>query len=151
MRILMVIVGIIIGVVVGSAVMMGIHFASLQVYPLPEGIDLFSSEPDMRKRLVEWMATLPIGAWLWAWLAHAVGCLAGAVVAMFIAGRRSMLPALVVGAWFTFGGVLNAIQMEAPVWFYFIDWPIYLLGAYAVGKSLRRSPAQDDGGAGIPA
>lgn len=143
MRILQAVGAVVVGIIVGSIVMMGIHFVTVVIYPVPEGLDMYSSDPEMQKELVAWMASLPVGAWLLGWLAHAVGCLSAASVAMLIAGRRSLVPALFVGAWFTLGGILNAVQLQAPVWFYVIDVPVYLLGAFAVGKLLRRSPAPD--------
>lgn len=141
MRILLAIAGVLVGVVAGSIAMMAVHLVSMSVYPPPEGVDPMSWDEEMREKVVAWVATLPAGAWLFAWLAHQVGNLVGAAVATLISGRRSIVPAMVIGAWFTLGGVMSAIQMESPAWFYVIDWPLYLVGAFCVARLLRREAA----------
>jgi hypothetical protein len=62
----------------------------------------------------------------------------GAAVATVIAGRRSLLPPLIVGVFFTVCSVLNLMSIPHPTWFAFADLPIYLVLAYAAGRLLRR-------------
>ena len=142
-RVLMNVVGVVVGVPLGMILMMGLHFLSGLVYPAPEGVDMMSSEPDQVEAVKAWMATLPAGAFLLAALAHGLGCMGGAAIATLIAGRRSMVAAIVVGVLFTFAGIMNLMMMPHPSWFPFLDMPIYLVLALVAGKLLRRAPATE--------
>lgn len=132
------IIGVIVGLLVGSAVNMGIVVFSWTLYPAPEGIDPWSSDPAMQEKAMAWIGTLPAGAFLWAWVAHWAGALAGAAVAILIHGRRSYVPGLIVGGLFTLGGIANLFMIPCPVWFPFLDLPSYLLVAWLAGKWLVR-------------
>ena len=137
-RILLGVLGVVVGVIAGMVLMMGLHMLSMLVYPAPEGIDPFSQDPEKQKAAMAWIGTLPAGAFILAALAHGLGCMGGAALAMLIDGRRSLVPALVVGALFTVAGIVNLTQVPHPAWFPFVDVPIYLLLAFAAGKLLRR-------------
>ena len=137
-RILFGVLGVVVGIVAGMIVMMALHWATTFVYPLPEGIDFMSQEPENMARLNEWFGTLPAGAFLLATACHGLGCLAGAVVAMLVAGRRSLISALVVGVFFTACGVMNLSSVPHPAWFPYVDLPIYLILALVAGVLLRR-------------
>jgi hypothetical protein len=63
--------------------------------------------------------------------------MAGAFVAMFVSGRRSLVPPLIVGAFFTLGGIMN-LSLPHPSWFAFVDLPLYLVLALAAGRLLKR-------------
>lgn len=130
---------VVLGAIVGSFVMMGLHMASWLVYPIPEGIDFMSQEKENVEKLHAWFKTLPAGAFLLATLAHGLGCMAGAVVAMLITGRRALWPAIVIGVFFTVGGIMNLSSIPHPAWFPFVDLPIYLLLALVAGVLLKRS------------
>lgn len=134
--------GVVLGIVVGMVVMMSLHFATMFVYPLPEGVDFMSQEAENQARLKEWFGTLPAGAFLLATACHGLGCMAGAFVAMLISGRRSLVPPLVIGAFFTVGGIMNLSSIPHPAWFPFVDVPIYLVLAWAAGVLLRRKGDQ---------
>ena len=137
-RIVLGVVGVLIGVIGGMVFMMGLHHASSLVYPIPEGLDMMSSDPAQQERLAAWIGTLPAGAFVLALTAHGLGCMGGAALATLIAGRRSLVPALVVGAVFTVAGVMNIQAMPHPAWFPFVDLPVYLALAYLAGRLLRR-------------
>jgi hypothetical protein len=137
-RVLVGAIGVILGIVAGMIFMMGLHLATMFVYPLPEGIDFMSQEPENQARLKEWFATLPAGAFLLAVACHGLGCMAGACVAMLVSGRRSLWPALIVGVFFTAGGIMNLSSIPHPAWFPFVDIPIYLVLALVAGLLLRR-------------
>jgi hypothetical protein len=61
----------VLGVVASMIFMMSLHMVSTLVYPLPEGIDFMSQEPEKQARLNEWFGTLPTGAFLLATACHA--------------------------------------------------------------------------------
>ncbi|MDH3584572.1 MAG: hypothetical protein OER86_10190 [Phycisphaerae bacterium] len=136
--VLKVILAVVLGIVAGMAVMMSLHLASTLVYPLPDGVSFMSQEPENVARLNAWFGTLPAGAFVLAIICHGLGCMAGAVVAMLISGRRSLVPALVVGVIFTACGVMNLSSIPHPSWFPFADLPAYLLLALVAGLLLKR-------------
>lgn len=130
------ILGVIVGFVVGSVVMMVCHIATQPLYPPPDGLDVM--DPDQREAVKAWMKTLPAGAYVVAALCHWVGCAAGAIVAMLIAGRTSLRPAIITGVAFTIAGVINVMSVPHPGWFPFVDIPGYLLVAWLVGTWLLK-------------
>ena len=105
-----------------------------------------SQEPENQARLNEWFGTLPTGAFLLATACHGLGCMAGAFVAMLVSGRRSLIPPLVVGVFFTGCGIMNLSSVPHPAWFPFVDLPVYLVLALVAGLLLRRKcdPAPAD-------
>lgn len=141
-QVMIVVVAVIIGSIVGSVVMMALHFASMLVYPIPEGIDFVSQDPDNIEKLEKWFETLPAGAFLLASASHGIGCMAGAAVAMLITGRRSLVAPLIVGILFTIGGIMNLSSVPHPAWFPFVDVPIYLILAGIAGVGLKRQTAE---------
>lgn len=143
-RILLGLIGVVLGIVFGMIFMMGLHMASTLVYPLPEGVSFSSQEPENQKRFMEWFGTLPTGAWLLAIVCHGLGCLAGALVAMLVSGRRSLVPALAVGVVFTICGIMNLSSLPHPGWFAFVDLPVYLVLAVATGLVLLRKRKGDN-------
>ncbi len=132
------VIGVVLGIVAGMIFMMSLHLATTLVYPLPEGVDFMSQEPENQARLDEWFGTLPTGAFLLAIACHGLGCMAGAFVAMLVSGRRSLVPPLIVGAFFTACGIMNLSSIPHPIWFPFVDLPAYLVLALVAGLLLKR-------------
>lgn len=137
-QIVLSVIGVALGVVVGMVVMMGLHLASTLVYPLPEGVDFASADPENQARLQEWFGTLPTGAFLLATVCHGLGCMSGAAVSMLVAGRRSLTPAVIIGVFFTLCGFTNLSSVPHPAWFPFVDLPVYLVLALTAGYLLKR-------------
>jgi hypothetical protein len=137
-RVLFGVIGVVLGIVAGMIFMMSLHMASTLVYPLPEGVSFMGQEPANQARLKEWFSTLPTGAFLLAIACHGLGCMAGAFVAMLVSGRRSLVPPLIVGVFFTMGGIMNLSSIPHPSWFAFVDLPIYLVLASVAGLLLKR-------------
>jgi hypothetical protein len=137
-RVLFGAIGVVLGIVAGMIFMMALHMATTLVFPLPEAVDFMSQEPENQARLREWFGTLPAGAFLLAIVCHGLGCMAGAVVAMLVSGRRSLLPPLIVGVFFTMCGIMNLSSIPHPSWFPFADLPVYLVLALVAGLLLKR-------------
>ena len=102
-----------------------------------------SPEPENQARLKEWFGTLPAGAFLLATVCHGLGCMAGAFVAMLVSGRRSLVPPLIIGVFFTVAGIMNLSSIPHPSWFPLVDLPVYLVLAWVAGVLLQRKG--DDG------
>lgn len=115
------IVAVILGLVVGSAVNMAIVAWGPVVVPLPAGVDASTPEG-----LAAGIHLFQPKHFLAPFLAHALGTLAGALVAFVVAGSRKAVFAWAIGAVFLAGGVAAAFMIPAPVWFVAVD----LLFAY---------------------
>lgn len=109
------------GLVVGSAVNMGIIMVSGSIIPPPEGADVTTMEG-----LKASMHLFEPKHFIFPFLAHALGTLAGAIIAALIAVTHKMKFALGIGLFFIIGGIINIISLPSPLWFTILD----LAGAY---------------------
>lgn len=132
----MTVLAVLLGMFGGMVVMMGLHFACMPFYPPPEGLNVM--DPAQEAQLHEWMKTLPDGAFALAGLCHWLGAASGAAIAMLITGRKSLLPAIIIGALFTVAGAANIFSVPHPSWFPYVDIPGYLILALVAGKLLLR-------------
>jgi len=132
------ILAIIAGVILGSAVNMGIIMISGSVIPPPEGADVTTTEG-----LKASMHLMQPIHFLMPFLGHALGTLAGAFLAAFLAATHKMRFAILIGVFFLLGGMVMAYTVPSPTWFIIID----LVGAYIpmawiggkIGGSIRPS------------
>ena len=108
------------GVVLGSIVNMGIVM-TLGSILVPEGVD----PSDIESIIANIDKYEPIH-FLPAFLAHALGTLAGAFMTARIAASRQLILAMVIGAFFLLGGIMAVQMIPGPGWFAVLD----LLGAY---------------------
>lgn len=109
------------GVVVGSVVNMGLILVSGKVIPPPAGADLTTAE-GLRAAI----HLFEPRHFLFPFLAHALGTLAGACLTAALAASHRTALALVIGGVFLAGGIANALMIPAPLWFILVD----LLVAY---------------------
>lgn len=115
------ILAVIAGLVAGSFVNMGIIMISGSIIPPPEGVDNTTMEG-----LKAGMHLFQPKHFLFPFLAHALGTFVGALLAAIIASNRKMLYALIIGAFFMIGGLINVLMLPSPLWFTVVD----LAGAY---------------------
>ncbi len=122
------------GLIVGSIVNMSIIMISASIIPPPEGADVTTMEG-----LLEAMPRMEARHFLMPFLAHALGTLVGALICAKIATSRKMTLAMVIGAFFLIGGVINVLMLPAtPLWFAVVDialayLPMAWLGAKMAG------------------
>lgn len=122
------------GIVVGSIVNMGLIMISGSVIPPPEGVDVTSMES-----LKANMHLFEAKHFIFPFLAHALGTLAGAFVAALIAATHKMKFAIAIGAFFLLGGIMNVFMLPAPTWFVVLDVAIaYLPMGWLGGKLASR-------------
>ena len=141
-RIIFGVIGVLLGVVAGMSFMMFLHLASTLIYPLPDGVSFMGQEPENLERLKEWFGTLPAGAFVLATACHGLGCMAGAIVAMIVSGRTSLVPAVIIGLFFTLGGIMNLSSVPHPPWFPYVDIPVYIVLAVVAGLLLLKRPGR---------
>lgn len=128
------ILAVIAGLVVGGALNMGLILVGSSVVPSPEGIDATSMES-----LEASMHLFEPKHFLFPFLAHALGTLAGALTAAMIAPGHKMAFALAMGALFMLGGITNAFILPAPAWFLALDLIIaYIPMAWIAGRLANR-------------
>lgn len=115
------ILAVITGVVIGCAVNMGIIMISSSIIPPPAGVDNTTME-----ELKASMHLLQPQHFIFPFLAHALGTLAGALLSSLIAATHKMKFAMSIAVFFLVGGIANILMLPSPAWFTALD----LLGAY---------------------
>ncbi|MBU2650412.1 MAG: hypothetical protein KKA81_05715 [Bacteroidetes bacterium] len=118
MKVLRYILSILAGLVLGSIVNMAIVMLSGHIIPLPEGVDMTNLQEGIR--------LFEPKHFIMPFLAHALGTLVGAFIATLISKDHRLLMAMIVGLLFLAGGIINVLQLNAPLWFNALD----LIAAY---------------------
>ena len=103
------------GIVFGSIVNMGLIMIGGQVIAPPIGADVTTADGLMAS-----MHLFEPKHFVFPFVAHAVGTLAGALVASMIPGRK-FLCAMIVGCFFLLGGFAAVVMLPAPLWFEVTD------------------------------
>ena len=107
---------VIVGVVVGSIANMIVVMVGPVIIPPPDGVDVTNVE-SIRSS----MHLFEFKHFIFPFLAHALGTLAGAYLAAQIAASCRMAAAMVVGGLFLIGGIVNVIMIGGPVLFNVVD------------------------------
>ena len=124
------------GLIVGTIVNMGLIIIGGKVILPPAGVDVMDMES-----LKSSMHLFEAKHFIFPFLAHALGTLAGAYIASKVAVKHNMKIALGVGAFFLIGGVVNIFMLPSPIWFAIVD----IVGAYIPMAWLGGKLAQNNG------
>lgn len=119
------------GLVVGSLVNMCLILVSGQVIAPPMGADVTTAEG-----LKASLHLFEPRHFIFPFLAHSLGTLAGAATAALLTPGRSAGPAYAVGGFFLLGGITNVILLPAPRWFSTLDLLLAYLPAAWLGHRL---------------
>ena len=116
------------GVVLGSIVNMALIISGSQIFPLPDGVDPMNAEM--------W----EINNFIFPFLAHAIGTLAGAFITAKLSSSYQIILAIFIGIFFLAGGIYMVFILPAPVWFISLDLilayiPMAWLGCKLSGKN----------------
>lgn len=138
-RLFRLLLAVLLGLVAGSAVNMGLVLLGGRVVAPPLGADVSTMEG-----LALAMPQFRPSHFVFPFLAHALGTLAGACVAALLAPGRSALPSWVVGGLFFLGGVANVVILPSPLWFTVLDLGLAYFPMAWLGLKLaaRLQPAQ---------
>lgn len=109
------------GIAIGGIVNMALITLSPSIIPPPAGVDVTNAES-----LSSGMHLFQPRHFIMPFLAHALGTLAGALVAYLIAATHRAPIAFLIGIVFLAGGVAASFMIPAPAWFIGFD----LLVAY---------------------
>lgn len=114
------------GIFAGGVVNMAIVTIGPSIIPPPPGVDVTDSEA-----LAEAIHLFEARHFVAPFLAHALGTLAGSLVAFVLAAGGKAVVAWVVGAFFLAGGIGASFMIPAPAWFIALDLCVaYLPMAY---------------------
>lgn len=121
---------VIVGLFVGSIANMSIILMSSSVIPPPNGADVTTMEG-----LKATMHLFEPKHFIFPFLAHAIGTFAGAATTALIAANNKTRLALVIGAFFLLGGIVNVCTLPSPIWYNIMDVVFaYLPFAYLAQK-----------------
>ncbi len=113
----------------GSMINMGLVKLGHMVFPI-EGID-----PNDMDALAAVMPDLTTEYFIFPFLAHALGTLAGAIIAGLIAFNHKMKFSLAIGGLFLLGGIMVNYMLPGPTWFVAVDILLaYIPMAWIGGK-----------------
>lgn len=115
------ILAVIVGVVAGSFLNMGIITLGGSIIPPPAG-----SVNTTMEGLIESMHLFEPKHFIFPFLAHALGTIAGAFLTAMIAANHQLKLAFVIGVFFLAGGIYMIMVLPSPAWFTVLD----LGGAY---------------------
>ncbi|HEV3003176.1 MAG TPA: hypothetical protein VGX78_01890 [Pirellulales bacterium] len=130
-RLLRGLLAVILGSVIGNVINFGLILVSGKVIPPPAGADVTTVEG-----LKASLHLFEPRHFVFPFLAHALGTLAGALAAGLLAPGKSAVPAYVVGGLFLLGGITNVVILPAPIWFCAVDLVFAYLPAAWLGQSL---------------
>ncbi|MEM7235155.1 MAG: hypothetical protein AAF517_23455 [Planctomycetota bacterium] len=129
--------GVLVGSLAGAFLMMASLMVCFAVYPPPE-----SFGGGEASRMKEWYQSLPPAAFIQLVLSQGLSCMGGAAVAMLIARRRSILPAIAIGILFSISALRPS--PDFPAWYAYVEAPVVLIFAWTSGYFLRRDPGSPD-------
>ena len=115
------ILAVVFGLVAGGGVNMSLIVAGSSMIPPPAGVDVSDAQS-----IAASMHLFEPKHFVFPFLAHALGTLAGATTAFLIAASNKSVLAYVIGVASLAGGIAASFMIPAPVWFIILD----LLVAY---------------------
>ncbi|MCA1761965.1 MAG: hypothetical protein ABR574_12020 [Cryomorphaceae bacterium] len=130
---------VILAIIIGSVVNMAIVMVAPSIIPLPNGVD-----PTNVEALKKAIPSFGPKHYIFPFLAHALGTLAGAFVAARLGVGRKMLLAMIIGVWFLLGGIMNASMLGTPALWTTLDliicyFPFAFIGGKLAGASFKRT------------
>lgn len=124
---------VIIGLAVGGTVNMTLIVVSPHVIAPPAGVDV--TDP---QSLSASMHLFEPKHFVFPFLAHALGTLAGALLAFLIAASYRSVFAYTIGAVFLAGGIAATFMIPAPIWFVILDLAAAYIPMAWIGTKLGR-------------
>jgi hypothetical protein len=131
---------VLVGLVVGGTVNMALIMAGPHVIAPPAGVDVTDSESLSRS-----MHLFEPRHFVFPFLAHALGTLAGALLAFLVAASYRSVFAYIIGAFFLAGGIAATFMIPAPLWFIILDLAAAYIPMAWIGTQLGRRIAGEAG------
>ena len=124
------------GIIIGSLVNGAVITAGASIVPPPAGVNV--NDADSIAANIHLYKPQHFAS---PFLAHALGTLVGAAIAVALSARRRMTPALVVGSVFLVFGIAMCFMIPAPAWFITLDLVVAYIPMAWLGGTLARSRA----------
>ena len=124
------ILAVITGWLCGSIINIGFIQTGHKVFPME------SLVPNDMDALVAMMPTLEFEYFIFPFLAHVPGTLAGATMAGVIAASHKMKFSLVIGCLFLAGGIIMSYMLPEPIWFIILDLLIAYIPMAWIGSKI---------------
>lgn len=105
-----------VGAIAGGIVNMGIIMVGSKLIPAPAGVDVSNAES-----IANSIHLFEPKHFITPFLAHAIGTLAGALIAYLIAASYKPILAYLVGVLSLIGGIAACFMIPAPAWFMALD------------------------------
>ena len=131
------ILAVIAALVIGNLVNFGLIMIGPSVIPPPPGVNVMDME-----NLKANMHLFEPKHFIFPFLGHALGTLAGALVVSFLAATHKMKFAIGVGVIFLLGGIVASISIPAPTWFIALDLIVAYIPMGWLGGKLTESRIQ---------
>jgi uncharacterized membrane protein YqgA involved in biofilm formation len=126
------ILAVVVGCVIGSMVNMAFVVAGPHFISVPAGIDITTMEG-----LKAGMHLMKPINFLFPFLAHAIGTLAGAFIAAKFSASHKLTMAMIVGVLMLIAGIMNIVMLPpAPMWFNVLDLGVAFLPMAYIGYRL---------------
>ena len=130
------------GIIFGMLVNMGLIIGGPFIIPAPAGVDVTNATS-----IAASLHLFQPRHFVFPFLAHALGTLAGALIVALTAATHLRLLALLIGFFFLAGGIASTFMIPAPTWFVVLDLlmayiPMGFLG-WLIAKSLKKSMPQE--------
>ena len=117
------------GVAVGVALIAGVEAASARLYPLPAGLDVHN-----REAMTNYVATLPLGAFLLVLAGYGVGAFGGGYLAARLAPGAPAKHASVIALFLVVASVINLMAIPHPDWFWVANLVVGLAFPLLAGR-----------------
>lgn len=130
------------GLIAGGVFNMALVSVSHVMYPLPQGID--PNDFEAFRAHVE-ANGMPTGAMMIVLGAHAGGSFVSGFVCGLIARRSWYIAAVILGVFWTCGGIAMLMMIPAPIWFAVADVLLYVpaaVGGVMLGGGLTARDSQ---------
>lgn len=105
-----------VGAIAGGIVNMGIIMVGSKLIPAPAGVDVSNAES-----IANSIHLFEPKHFITPFLAHAIGTLAGVLIAYLIAASYKPILAYLVGVLSLIGGIAACFMIPAPAWFMALD------------------------------
>ena len=125
------VIAVVLGLVIGGLLNGGLIQLGPMLIPPPDGVD-FTTEEGLKTS----MHLMQPRHFIFPFLAHALGTLAGAFIAAKIAASHQLRLAMVVGIVFFIGGSMMVAMLSAPMWFNITDLALAYLPMAYIGWKL---------------
>lgn len=125
------ILGTIVGLLVGALLNGFLINIGHSIVRLPPGADVSSYE-----KLQATMHLFGPEQFIFVFLAHALGTLVAALVAVLIAKSHKFTLALIIGVLFLIAGIINAFLLPVPLWYDAVDLILAYIPMAVIGYKL---------------